>query len=361
MHIFIDESGLFSVSSKSQAWSTVGGVVIPDGSLEKVGESLAKLKAEYGLGIDEEFKRNRPDCASEPYQEFLKSLDKAGCTLHAVSTVSDSASGVEDLEKHRDSTIAAIRNYSSSKERDLELYAEEVVALVRSLSRQEFNQCILQVQMICEMLPKIISHYAGILPEELGRFKWVIDKKNINKENKYEKCFKDIYIGMIMVGSANQNSAIITGRNYEAFNRAFSPKVNTGELLRSFSKETGIDRSHLKNSIVPVSFSKLLENEFSLEDSKRSIGLQVADLLISSVNRCLKQNYTNNKKMAKALGRLMINSPRVDGWSLTVRACGNPRSIKNAPANLIKLMDASSKHLYSKKLKENYSKALSLI
>ncbi len=36
MYIYIDESGLFSTSDNENSWSSVGTIVIPDESLEKV-------------------------------------------------------------------------------------------------------------------------------------------------------------------------------------------------------------------------------------------------------------------------------------------------------------------------------------
>lgn len=356
MHIFIDESGIFSTESKSlSAWSTVGGVVIPDVSLDAVGLSLGKLKNSHNLDINEEFKINRPDCTSEPYQEFLKSLDKVGCTLHALSTRSSPATP-DNLDFHKSLTIAAIRNYAL-KCQDITSHGETVVALVQSLKAQEYNQCILQAQSIYNMLPKIISYYAKVLPGEIGRFKWVIDRKNIS-ENAYERCFKELYVGLIMVRSMKQYSSLLSDRDYSAFYNKFSPDVSMSDLVRNTKEELGIDRGYIDKSFIPVNFGAILQDEFSLEDSKRSTGIQVADLLVSSVNRCLKRNYTENEKMAKALGRLMINAPRIEERSLMVLGYGPTRPIANSPGKLINLMDASSKQLYSEVFRKNFSKNL---
>jgi UDP-2,3-diacylglucosamine pyrophosphatase LpxH len=355
MHIFIDESGLFSVKPTSPTWSTVGGVAIPDASLEKVKKSLEKLKILHGIEVNDEFKRDRPDCTSEAYQEFLKSLDKAECTFHALSTISANKTiEQEELKAHRSATVSAIISYAS-REKNAAPHSEEVIELIESLSQQEYNQCIFQSQMICDFLPKIISHYAGILPNELGRFNWVIDRKSIS-ENKYEKCFKALYIGIVIMRSARQASAILDNRDYSAFNREFSPDANKIELLKKSKNLTGIDRTNLAKSIIPVSFGKILEKEFSFEDSMLSIGLQVADLLTSSLNRCLKQNYTDNKKMALALGRLMINAPRIEERSLMVMGHGHQQPIAKAPGELIELIDSSSKKLYSQEFRVNFSR-----
>lgn len=358
MHIFIDESGLFSTEPNPHAWSTVGGVAIPDSSLAKVSEALNSLKKAYEIEPSQEFKKVRPDCASQPYQEFLEALDAADCTLYVLSTRSSNTER-ESLEKHRSATAMAIRNYAT-KVPDAATHAEEVISLFESLSQQEYNQCILQAQMICDMLPKMVSHYADISPNELGRFKWVVDRKNIS-ENRYERSFKELYVGLVTVRSKRQTSSILAGRDYSAFFKAFSSDDDMDEVMRQSKEMYEIDHTHLAQSAVPLSFGALLQDEFSLEDSKLSDGIQVSDLLVSSVNRCLKQNYTDNVKMAKALGKLMINAPRIDEQAVKIFGHGPKRPIANAPAKLLTLMDSSSKQLYSLTFRKNFSKNAPLL
>ena len=57
MYIYIDESGLFSTSDNENSWSSVGAIVIPDESLEKVENALNRLKQVNKLNNSEELKR----------------------------------------------------------------------------------------------------------------------------------------------------------------------------------------------------------------------------------------------------------------------------------------------------------------
>ena len=74
MYIYIDESGLFSTSDNENSWSSVGAIVIPDESLEKVENALNRLKQVNKLNNSEELKRNRPDSSSESFIYFIKSF-----------------------------------------------------------------------------------------------------------------------------------------------------------------------------------------------------------------------------------------------------------------------------------------------
>lgn len=103
----------------------------------------------------------------------------------------------------------AIRHYAT-KVPDVATHAEDVIRVIESLSQQEYNQCVLQAQMICDMLPNMVSHYADILLNELGRFKWIVDRKKIS-ENRYKHTFKELYVGLVTVRSKKTNRFNISG------------------------------------------------------------------------------------------------------------------------------------------------------
>jgi hypothetical protein len=104
MYIYIDESGLFSTSDNENSWSSVGAIVIPDESLEKVENALNRLKQVNKLNNSEELKRNRPDSSSESFIYFIKSLKKYKCTLHVIST-NGTFNDEESIINHKKSTM----------------------------------------------------------------------------------------------------------------------------------------------------------------------------------------------------------------------------------------------------------------
>lgn len=354
MHIYIDESGIFAPSESESHWSTVGAIVVPDNSLDDSKEALKDLKLNLGLKVEDEIKRNRPDCSSLPFEDFIVNLDRLGCTLHAISISGEALQG-KALERHRQSTIAAIKNYAKIKGISDRFY-DDACTLINQLSAQQFSQCILQTHLVCELLEKIIPYYAEISPESLGEFFWEFDRKNIVETN-FEAAFKMLYVGQVQSTTSSRPLPIILSpkKNYGYFFKSFCLIEGANADRLDVAKMFGADLSAFGSALGTFNISGLLENSFKLVDSKSSPGIQISDLLVSSVNRCLKGNYTDNEKMASLLGRLMINSGKSNARALGLLRFSDTREITGHIGEIINLMDTSSHKLFSEEFMQNSS------
>ena len=59
-----------------------------------------------------------------------------------------------------------------------------------------------------------------------------------------------------------------------------------------------------------MNIQKLIREDLKFEDSKNSIGVQVADLLASGLRKCLRGQFDANTVVAKALGKLTLQNER---------------------------------------------------
>lgn len=358
MHIYIDESGLFSTSDNENSWSSVGAIVIPDESLEKVENALNRLKKANKLNNSEEELKNRPDSNSESFLNFIKSLKKYKCTLHVIST-NGTFINEELINKHKKSLIKAIKEFIKQKEYNDSNF-NELINWIPELSPQQYNQFFHQSIIIYNLLEKIITFYSQSSPKSLIKFIWEIDQKDI-KETKYEKVFKHLFIGIIEVMTKNKPFYAIKFKksDYSYFSENFQIRDNT--KMKDLNKETkeiykrdfGENEQYLRG----IDLSKLLLNNFILKDSKESFGIQIADLLISSVNRCLKGNFSNNEQMAKILGILMINSVVKNEKAIVIHAFPEQTIISDRITEIINIMDRESIKVF-KYPAEIYSKAI---
>lgn len=355
MYIFIDESGIFLPSDNINQWSSVGALVVPDESLLKVKQALFKLKKDEGIEKDEEFKRNRPDSNSKPFLLFLKRLKKYKCTLH-VSSENGSENDLNATNKHREETINGIKNYCIKKDISTTEY-NEIEKKIKQLSTQQYNQCIHQSYMVNNLISKVISLYAQISPQSLEKFIWAIDQKN-NNETNYDKIYKMLHIGLIEVASKNTPFHIlqIKKTNLSYFNNSYL--INNKIEIEKSIKETKLlykkDFKENEEYIQAIDLKKLLLDNYTLMNSEESFGLQIADLLVSSVNRCLKGNFSDNSAMAKLLGKLMVNSHRKNHKAILLTSTSGTSNIPDVTSRLINIMDEESINLY-KFQKEIYS------
>jgi len=355
MYIFIDESGLFAPVEKRGAWSTVGGLVIPEGSLNGAEHALRALKKSHDIPFDKEFKKVRPGCDSRHFRKFIHRLVELDCTLHVMSTRGSPDEAIR-LDQHIEGIRDGINNYADRIPDSAE-YAAEVVASIPELSAQQHNQCVLQSHMICDLSSKMLSYYSNRRPKDLARFKWMVDAKD-DFETKYEQFFKSIYIGIFQAILHRRPMSLLggEGRDYEVFLRSYAVDVTAKEVAENNRQVFGKDLSEMVDYMKPVDYVKMLSEDFNLVESVSSPGIQMADLLVSGVNRCLKQNYDDIFGMAKAFGELMVNSPFVEEQAIKVMGHGETREIEEPMASLLNLMDASSKKLYSHQYRVNMSR-----
>ncbi len=93
--------------------------------------------------------------------------------------------------------------------------------------------------------------------------------------------------------------------------------------------------------------------------STGNIGLEVADLVVSSINRCLKGNFSNNDKMARALGPLLLNSPRINESAISMMVLTNNPEPVEFEGELFDMINDYSSELYSQACRVNFSNKLS--
>ena len=77
-----------------------------------------------------------------------------------------------------------------------------------------------------------------------------------------------------------------------------------GEPPDYLATEYGIKIEHALN------IGKLIRGNLKFEDSKKSTGIQVADLLASGLRRCLRGGFKDTVAVARAMGRLTLQNER---------------------------------------------------
>lgn len=356
MKIFIDESGAFIPNPSNPTWSSVGALAVPDESLMRLKEALSELKEAFKLNDNEELK-NRPDSSSTAFIKFLDTIYTLNCSLHIVSTKSSSR-GLDGVNNHKKSLQNALYNYSEKEPHSLNA-VNDTISLIDKLSGQLFTQCLLQSYMISYSLDKILALYSQLSPKSLAKFSWIVDRKNITETN-YDKAFKNLYVGTAIVKSLSEPSPmVLTPRhNYHYFLQSYS--YNQHHDPQSYAKRFEKNIDQIKEALYAVDLRKILAEDFTLADSKEEYGLQAIDLLISSTNRCLKGNFTNNSLIAQKIGRLTVNSPQEKFKSITLLSVSSEQNITDREDGIIKIFDQYSRKLFSDISRKNYSQKVTL-
>jgi len=355
MHIFIDESGLFKPTNDAKQWSSIGAFVVPDTALEHLPNLLNLVKKSHGLTEEEEFKRPRPDENSESFLNLFEELKKLNCSFHAL-VFTGSPGTVEAFEEYKKNIHLAVNNYAKRVALDARSL-EFAISLIDKLSDQQLNQCMLQCYMIDELLRKIIPFYAMKSPKSLGKFVWKVDAKEL-KETNYDKAFDMLYCGIV---GLNKPLPIILNDKYDyryLFDSYEATPVDIGNHIKETKINLGVDLSLHQDSLLAFDKSKLLRDNFSLVDSKQSIGLQISDLITSSLNRCLKLNFDDNAAIARSIGSLVINSPTIHPAINIFPSGMKNHGINEGTKKALELINHESIKIFNDRFQQNYSKQI---
>ncbi len=375
MNIYIDESGLFREQTDpkkiNKAWCTVGAVTVPHHAEKKVRNALLDLKKCLNVKPEEEIEKI-PSLESSYFIEFIEKLKNANCTAHAMTT-NGSLLNDQQTGQHKAEQIQARKNYITrikdqrSKE-DIALLEGElnnISSLIEQSSAQEYNQIILQSALISFMLDKTLTYYANTDPRELSRLTWIYDRKtDIKKKGPavFEELFFKTMPASVEVSFIKEPRGIPYIKNgYNYFLKNYgdnlsSPGIPSDELQKR--KELyGADYSKVSSSSIGFDFNKLLNKSSGFHDSKKTPGIQVADLVISSINRLLRGNVGDNAKVAKILGGLLLNSPRLDLPSVPQLNFYESTATKpELSYESLELLNSATKQIYTQRFREGFTK-----
>lgn len=375
MKIYIDESGLFSKHSDQKnidkAWCTVGAITVPHHTEKKVNCALINLKKSLNLKPTDEVK-NRPDPESACFIAFIEALKGANCTVHAMTT-NRSFLCDEKTNEHKRNQIEARKRYlnleggkfSSEEFVVLQNELNIISNLIEKSSIQEYNQIILQSALISFMLDKTIAFYAKTAPRELSRFTWIYDRKNDSPTivvPTFESLFLKLMPPFVEVSFIRELRGLPDFKDgYKYFFRNFGlGSSDVGMPIEEISKRNriyGIDCSKHSELMLTFDFYKLLNDASGFDDSAKNPGLQVADLVISSINRLLRGNVGNKVKVAELLGGLTVNSPRLDLPSVPLlRFYESIETMPEFSDENLELLNSFSRTLYTPEYKKGFTK-----
>jgi len=300
MNIFIDESGSFVNSSKLNSWNCVAAYVMPERIKYKSEKALTILKSKATPSAKRHGEIKLRDVSERDYFQFLTRLGNLAGVLFAVVTDAG-RNNLADIGFHQKEQAAKIRAniprmiYEEGKQA-VGLLADQLEAL----SPQLYVQLQCQVNMIFDIIGRALLYFVQRDPITLRRFKWRIDQKNTSKTD-FEDAFEKVAPALLQSRSIDEPLTMLEGADYSAL----APyEYGEGEAPAYLSEATGIE---IKRGL---NIGKLLRENREFEDSTRSEGIQIADLLASGIRRCLRNGFDDNQIAAQLLGRLMIQGEK---------------------------------------------------
>ncbi len=288
MHIFIDESGVFSnPNRKSHKVSCISSLVIPE---DFYGEIVDRFESILSGWRKEGGEIKGSSLDENQISEVISFLSKYPVILNSCAI---------DMGLHTDSQIELHKNGQANKfvHNINPAQHDNVKRQLKGLkenTQKLSNQLYVQMQVLTEVIYYTIQnatlYYCQRIPETLSCFNWIIDAKDV-KITEFEILWSSIIIPFLEDKSLNE------------------PFVSTSKGDYSYFK----DFENPPDLIDPVDQNKTLKTlsfitNISFKDSVSSCGLQLVDILASAISRAFNGNLQH--KGWKGIGGLMVQTPR---------------------------------------------------
>ena len=298
VNIYIDESGSFVSAPTKGSWNVVVAVAAPESARAAIESEVRALKQGSSTPFAAEVKLNALD--EIKYLRFLEGLSETHALLFATATDAG-LNTPERIARHQSIQVSKI--LESVPRMKFEGGKQGVALLATQLETipiQLYAQLICQVDLLHDVVRRSINYFAQRIPGTLREFRWRIDQKNTSKTT-YENAFEKIAPVLLQTRSFREPGARVEGFDYRHLSQYEFPEDEIPDYLEA---DYGLRVERALN------IQKLIRGNLRFEDSKKIIGIQVADLLASGLRRCLRGGFTANSSVAQALGRLTLQNER---------------------------------------------------
>lgn len=294
MNIFVDESGNFLTTEKTNAWSTVVAYVSPETDRKSIDRLLSELRTDCSNGSEAKLR----DLSESRFAQFLTDLSRLRGIAFAVA-LDANLHTEESLLLHQSSQAdKVIKHLDKMLHAEARQGLQELSNAIRSLPLQLYAQLICQVELFHKVITRSVTYYAQRQPPTLGNFRWRLDQKN-TIPTAYEVAFRKILPAVLQSKSLREPMLMLTeSADYSFFERF---EYGPGKAPTYLRDDYGID---IENNSVNI--GEIVSEDFKLVDSVNVPGVQVADLLASGIRRVMRGNFDDPVRIATLIGATMV-------------------------------------------------------
>lgn len=165
-------------ASKAGSWNAVAALVVGEKSEQEIEYHLDQLKISNGFDPSSETKLK--DLTENSYLQFIENL--AGLNIVVFSTATESGlNTIDRVIAHQQGQVTEIlRHIGKMKYEGGRQAVQLVSSQLAKLPPQLYVQLLCQINLMFDIVSRVINYYAQREPEALAEFRWRIDQKNIS-------------------------------------------------------------------------------------------------------------------------------------------------------------------------------------
>jgi len=313
MNIYVDEAGAFTIPQNHRhLLCCVAGLMVPSGQQEDLFYSFLRLRDSWGNTSVEVKGRTLSETQFAAVAQLLNRYD----VIAEVCAI--------DMAEHTESEVTAFKarqaneltaNFGPEHHPNLIKQVQILQQNLRNTSNQLFTQSFLLTHLLRDVVQTSTLYYCQRLPEELGDFTWTIDAKD-KSITEAEKIWSKLLFPFLESASLKKPLIHLKECDYPHFERYSTDENTASEKMKTHIKwlrrQKGLSTEAPPMSVTDI---KLLFEQLTFADSQDSLGLQLADIVVSGFYRAFNGNL--KKPGWKDLGSLLVNKP--DGITTLVQ------------------------------------------
>ena len=198
------------------AWNAVAALAVPEVAEEKIDQLLAQLRISNGYEVGSEIKLN--DLTEDTYIQFIGKL--AGLNTVVFSTATDAGLNTTDrVLKHQQRQVEEIlRHIDKMKYESGRQGVMLMASQLEKLSPQLYVQLLCQINLMFDVVSRVIMYYVQHDPSTLVEFRWRIDQKNISRTD-FEDAFEKLSPMLLQTMSMSEPLLMVKGFDYSSLSQ----------------------------------------------------------------------------------------------------------------------------------------------
>lgn len=333
MNIFIDEAGSFVKPPENKcAISTVGALVLPENKTEIIFSKFKSLKNKWGFK-DTEIKGSKLN--ESQINSVIEILQKYNVMFEVVA-IDMNIQDDENVTAHKlDRANKMVNCITEEFNKTLITNLHKTKEEIESLSNQLYIQASLTIELLGQVFQKTMLNYSLRKPKELEHFNWLVDAKNQNITT-FERVWKTLVLPLVQSQSFDNPLLMIREGDYSYFFK----NRKSGDIPDYLTQ-------HVKDKN-PNDFFELnsVYSNINFIDSKNSIGVQLADILTTSIRRSMVGNL--QRSGWKDFGDIMIMGEKQSITLMNMNEDSNFNKYEIDPPyfEVIEYLDKTSKTIF---------------
>lgn len=297
MHVFIDESGSFQIPQQCNrpSVSCIGALVVPSHDMDT-------LLRDFHLLCDE-FPKEDGEIKGKFLNEKQMNNVLSFCIdrkvhFHCVGIDLSLHKSNEILEHKEQQADQLMKHITPEHQQSLIKQLKKMQSGIRSLSIPDYIQLTIKTVLVNNVLRKSLLFASLRSPEDIGKLTWEIDAKDKNM-SRAERIWQTLSLGFLESRSIIDPWITLDGANFSYLDKSYMRTLpEAPNHLQKFMGKPSTNRPYEYYDL------KLLMADMSVLDSRKSLGLQMCDVVLSCASRAMRGNLEASGW--RRLGELMI-------------------------------------------------------